>query len=226
MQKEKKELEPYQNDVVKTERADALIKHMVRVNEDPPKTHLKTNKLVKSKPLYLPIGRVEQYLDYYFGTLWQVKNFKYQIVVNEIIGDIELHVKHPITGEWIVRAGTGAVMIQQYKGADVTDIGQKIKNTLSKDMGHLKAECVKNAAKSLGKVFGRDLNRDFEDMIEETIDQAELIALLSTAETRDELIKLWRGISEVMKSDYEVKYEYLKRMKEITKSKNGNTKPK
>jgi hypothetical protein len=51
-----------------------------------------------------------------------------------------------------------------------SDVDAKIKNTLVKDFPHLKAECIKNAAKSLGKYFGRDLNRgdmggQFDDMV-------------------------------------------------------------
>ena len=42
-------------------------------------------------------------------------------------------------------------------------VENKIKNTLVKDFPHLKAECLKNAAKSLGVAFGRNLNRGEED---------------------------------------------------------------
>src|SRR5690606_28308558 len=107
---------------------------------------------------YLPIEKVEEKLNYYFNGLWETRNFKYQVVVNEIVGDIELRVFHPVAGIWLTRSGAGAVMIQQTKGSNITDIGSKIKNTLVKDMGHLKAECIKNAAKSLGVAFGSNLN--------------------------------------------------------------------
>jgi hypothetical protein len=36
---------------------------------------------------------------------------------------------------------------------------------LVKDFPHLKAECLKNAAKSLGPLFGRNLNRNQEDEV-------------------------------------------------------------
>ena len=54
-------------------------------------------------------------------------------------------------------------MIRQQKDADLTDVSKKIKNALEMDYPHLLADCIKSAAKSLGKAFGRDLNREFED---------------------------------------------------------------
>ena len=37
-------------------------------------------------------------------------------------------------------------------------------NALDLAAGKLKSECVKNAALSLGKIFGRDLNRQIQDV--------------------------------------------------------------
>jgi hypothetical protein len=48
----------------------------------------------------------------------------------------------------------------------LSDVDAKITNTLVKDYPHLKAECIKNAAKSFGKWFGRDLNRNDVDHYE------------------------------------------------------------
>lgn len=133
----------------------------------------------EQKLQYLPIEFVEQKLNHYFHGLWQVTNFKYNVVVNEIIGDLELAVYHPQAGVWLRRAGTGAVVIQQRaiwendpnnpgkrikKEQDFLDINRKIANTLVKDMGHLKSECIKNAAKSFGRTFGSDLTRDVENL--------------------------------------------------------------
>lgn len=138
---------------------------------------IKIEKTVDGQPIkeplkYLPIEFVEAKLNHFFLGLWQTTNFKYQVVVNEIVGDLELSLFHPVAGIWIKRAGTGAVVIQQRvefdeKGAkkehDYLDINRKIANTLVKDMGHLKSECIKNAAKSFGRTFGSDLGRDIED---------------------------------------------------------------
>ncbi len=143
------------------------------------KTKEKDGKVIKEKVAlqYLPIEMVEAKLNHYFHGLWQTINFNYTVVVNEIIGDLELCVYHPQAGIWLRRAGTGAVVIQQrakYEDdgmggrkkaeQDLLDINRKIANTLVKDMGHLKSECIKNAAKSFGRIFGSDLGRDIEDL--------------------------------------------------------------
>lgn len=116
---------------------------------------------------YVPISWLEMKLDEMFFTAWETKNFNTKVVANEIVGELELRVLHPSYLIWITRVGAGAVQIQMVSEAkggsgDITDIGQKIKNTLTKDYPHLKAECFRNACLSLGKSFGRDLNREFD----------------------------------------------------------------
>jgi hypothetical protein len=102
-------------------------------------------------------------LDELFFGIWSTKNFQSRTVVNEEVGSMELWYFHPTAKAWLCRLGVGAVMIQQKKDSDITDVGAKIKNTMTKDYPHLKAECFRNACLSLGKAFGRDLNREFED---------------------------------------------------------------
>lgn len=174
------------------------------LNASPKESEVKINTQAGNSK-YLPVSFVEMTLDEIFGGLWQTKNFTSQVVANEIIGTIELGVFHPVLKEWIWRTGAGAVMIQQSKGSQITDIGAKIKNTLVKDFPHLKAECLKNAARSLGKVFGRDLNRSFEDQytpFEDTLLRAEAsidaaIAEINAATTKDELKALYTKYAKV-----------------------------
>ena len=121
---------------------------------------------------YIPIGFLESKLDEMFQGLWKVTNMQSSIVANEICVSIDLHVFNYAIGEWITRTGAGAAMIQQRgypdPGGDPkkkipakpSDVDAKISNTMSKDFAHAKAEAFKNAVKSLGKWFGRDLNRD------------------------------------------------------------------
>lgn len=132
-------------------------KQFARLSLKPKAKEIKINEQARGAK-YIPIGVVEGKLDDIYGGLWQTKNFRYQVVVNEIIGSIELHVFIEDKG-WLVREGCGSVPIQMSKGSGVTQVEQKIKNTLVKDFPHLKSECIKNAAKGLGITFGRDLNR-------------------------------------------------------------------
>ena len=132
------------------------------LQKKPTKAQIKINEQARNSK-YMPIGVVEGKLDEIYNGLWQTKNFRFEVVVNEIIGSIELHVFIEDKG-WLVREGCGSVPIQMKSGSGVTQVEQKIKNTLVKDFPHLKSECLKNAAKSLGVAFGRDLNRK-EDSI-------------------------------------------------------------
>lgn len=107
----------------------------------------------------LPISFVESMLDAYFVGNWSVENFHIQIVVNEIVGWLDLVCHHPVTGHTIRRMGSAAVQIMVHADSDHTNINNKKKNALEMGFPKLRAMCIKNAAKSLGKRFGRDLNR-------------------------------------------------------------------
>jgi len=111
----------------------------------------------------MPISALENELDQTYLGLWKTENFRHQVIANEIVGSIDLHVYDPTVKTWIVRTGCAAVMIRQKSGAALTDIGEKIKNGLVMDFPKLSTMCLKAAAKTLGKKFGRDLNRKFED---------------------------------------------------------------
>ncbi len=132
------------------------------LNKDPQQANVRKNPYANNSK-YLPISFVEMKLDELFFGLWQTENFKTQVVMNEIVGSIDLLIFHPTANAWLRRTGSAAVQVQMKSGSGVLDAENKIKNTLTKDYPHLKAECLKNAARSLGKAFGRDLNRDFED---------------------------------------------------------------
>jgi len=166
------------------------------LHKKPPPDEIQTNKQANNSQ-YIPISFLEMKLDELFFGIWSTKNFQTKTVVNEEAGSIELWYFHPTAKAWLCRIGAGAVMIMQKSGSDITDVGAKIKNTMTKDYPHLKAECFRNACLSLGKAFGRDLNREFEDqynpIIKETIPEADqkvveqLNLLLSDFTNHDEL---------------------------------------
>lgn len=112
---------------------------------------------------YLPISFTEMTLDELFFGLWETKDFRWQVMGNEVVGSLTLRVFHPVANVWIERTGAAATMIRQTAGAAISDIDKKIKNALEMDFPHLKADCLASAARSFGKVFGRDLNRKIED---------------------------------------------------------------
>ena len=123
---------------------------------------------------YLPISYTEMALDKFFFGLWKTTNFKWEVILDEVVGSIELEVFHPIEKVWISRAGTAAIRIMvdktpdELKGADrnkwALNTDNKKPDALSMGgMGTLKAECFKNAVQSLGAYLGREVNRKISD---------------------------------------------------------------
>ena len=137
-----------------------LEKFLSGLNTEPKKEDIKNRQGIN----YIPVSNIEANLDRLFCGLWQTVNMNWQVVVNEIIVSIELQVFHPIAKVWITRTGVGAAQIRQSSGASVSDIDKKIKNSMEMDMPHAKADAIKNAAKSLGDLFGRNLSRKGADV--------------------------------------------------------------
>lgn len=147
----------------------------------------------------VPISVLENDLDEVYLGLWKTENFRFQVIANEIAGTIDLHVFDPQAKVWIVRSGSAAVMIRQKKDSEITDIGAKIKNGLMMDFPKLETMCLKAAAKRLGKKFGRDLNRKFEDDYEPrytnemAVDEvrADVEVKMNNCKTKEELAAIW-----------------------------------
>lgn len=144
---------------------------------------------------YVPISYVENTLDEIFFGHWETYDFQYMQVLNEMTGSLILSVIHPISGEKIRRVGSASIQIMQDSGSPLSDFtNTKKKNALVMGFPRLKAECFKNAALSIGKVFGKDLRRDTVDhynpLIPEETDSGslidEIIALVNTVKDNDE----------------------------------------
>lgn len=138
-----------------------LEEFMQRLNQEPEPHEVDINKAAKNSK-YIPISYIQMKLDKIFMGLWETVDFRYTVVVNEICGVVTLRCFHPVSRTWITREGSAAVMIMQAKDSAISDVNAKIKNTLQKDLPHLLAACTSSAAKTLGKAFGRDLNRKEE----------------------------------------------------------------
>lgn len=154
------------------ELARELSSFLERLNVSPPPKEVQMNKYADGSR-YLPISFVQMNLDELFFGLWSWEITDVKVVANEILVWGNLKALHPVSNTWITRSGTGAAMIQQKSGSAIDDISAKIKNTISKDLPHAEAEALKNAAKKLGRRFGRDLNRGFADDFVPPIDAIE-----------------------------------------------------
>ena len=193
------------------------------LNQVPPKNEVQINKAANNSK-YLPISFVQMKLDEMFFGLWETVNFQHQVIANEIVARVELRVFHPTAKMWITRTGVASVLIQQKKGSAITDIGAKHKNTLVKDFPHLEAECLKNAAKKLGKAFGRDLNREHTDdhngVIEQSKEAAtvkdELETQLANCDNIAELNLLFNNYASYSTND-QIRQLFMNRRKELQK---------
>lgn len=170
-----------------TESLTTLEKILLVANNGDPKSIITAKKMFQeelNKPVpeafikkdnysgarYIPIGIIEAQLDGYFLGDWSIQDVKVYREENEILVTLELCVINPITGSVRCLAGASSGQIGTYSvGRDVKDklekarlsrdMDRKIPNTLEKDFPAIKAMAVKNAAKGLGRRFGRDLNR-------------------------------------------------------------------
>lgn len=171
----------------------ALQHFQEKLNREPDPREFQDTPDGKAKTL--PISFVEMTLDEIFFGLWDTENFKYQQVFNEVIGSIELIVTHPVTGGELRRTGAASVVITQDANATIADFNMtKKKNALDLSFPKLKAECVKNAAQSLGKIFGRDINRRqvdvFKPVLKALNDEAMMAAIKRIEEGKPETITL------------------------------------
>jgi hypothetical protein len=183
---------------------NALQELLYTLQEEPKKDEIKA----QDGRLYVPIGFIEAKLDRIFHGLWKTENVQTTVIGNEVCMTLELHVYFYPMNQWVIRTGAGAAMIQQRGDWDAvnkkkvparpSDVDAKISNTLAKDYPHAKAEALKNAARSLGRCFGRDLNRDADKKVLEVnlpaagIDEKKRVSgMIEQAQSLQELGEVW-----------------------------------
>jgi hypothetical protein len=150
---------------------EALQKFQQMLNAEPDPLGIESTPDKKAKTLV--ISHVETTLDELFFGHWRTENFKWAVLANEVQASLELVVIHPISGYELKRTGAASVIIMvdrvpdgvtgQERNQWALNPANKKANAMDLAFGKLKAECLKNAALSLGKVFGRDLNRVNKD---------------------------------------------------------------
>lgn len=156
------------------ESMDALQRFQSRLNSEPHDEGVESTPDNKARTLV--ISHVEMTLDELFFGQWKTENFQWSAISNEVQASIELVVIHPVTGFEIRRVGTASIIIMVDKVPDdikndpiarnrwALNSDNKKPNALDLAFPKLKAECLKNASLSLGKIFGRDLNRKNKDV--------------------------------------------------------------
>lgn len=152
---------------------EALQKFTQRLNTEPPMESIEPTPDRKAQTVV--ISHIEMTLDELFFGQWSTMNFTWSQISNEVQGSLELRCIHPVSGNVISRVGAASIVIMVDKVPDeikddprarnIWAISNENKkpNALDLAFPKLKAECLKNAAQSLGKIFGRDMNRKTKD---------------------------------------------------------------
>jgi hypothetical protein len=130
------------------------------LNQHPPLSWIKKNKFANNS-LYLPIDKVELMLDMIFQN-WKVEVLKTETMFNAVAVTVRLHYQNPITGEWMFHDGVGAKELQTKSDTGVLKVDFSNVNNSAVEMALpiAKTLAIKDAAHHLGKLFGRDVNRD------------------------------------------------------------------
>ena len=160
------------NNSIHKDNLEALQKFQQMLNATPDVAGIEKTPDLKAQTLV--ISHVETTLDEMFFGHWRTENFKWERMANEVVGSIDLIAIHPISGYEIRRTGAASIIIMVDRAPQNLDnvernrwalnADNKKPNALDLAFPKLKTECIKNAALSLGKLFGRDLNRKNADI--------------------------------------------------------------
>jgi hypothetical protein len=137
---------------------------------------------------YIPIGIIEWLLTYLFVN-WHVEIRETKLIANSVAITIRLFFRDPVTGEERWTDGVGAAPLQVNKGELASDFDKIKAASVMIAAPMAKTYAIKDAAETLGKLFGKDLNRK-EDM---GYDQ-----FLGRFEKKDELQVIKQRIKEAL----------------------------
>lgn len=207
------------------------------LNRKPPLSSLQDTPDKKAKTM--GISFVETKLDEVYLRQWGTENVNVLLVGNEVCVWLDLWVIDPQTRQKITRSGFSAVQITvdavperlKWKDGETEEI-KKERNAWSLDMSNKKPNAlylsfpkarsmaIKNAAATLGKAFGRDLNRKYVDSPGEFYENVaageaslnDAIKELEAVKTIDQMLPIWNRFPELHENEiFKMKYFYYNR---------------
>lgn len=140
------------------------------LNQQPPASWVKQHPLIKKEVIgpngakikvpseYIPIDMTELLLARIFQE-WKVEVLREGQLFNSVYCTIRLHYRHPVSGEWLFHDGVGAVGVQTDAGKSASDLGAIKQAAIQMALPSAKSYAIKDASDHLGKLFGKDLNR-------------------------------------------------------------------
>jgi len=130
-------------------------------NKAPNPKSVKVNKYAGNSK-YVPIGIVQGLLDRLFISWdWRINDVK--VIMNGVMVRGTLTCLTP-GGNTINMDGIGASEFQLKKGESTLTPDTLNSKAIERDVPKAEAEALKSAAKKLGRIFGRSLNRDEDFM--------------------------------------------------------------
>lgn len=131
------------------------------LNAIPPKQWIQEHPIAKNV-LYIPIEIQEFLMTRIFGD-WFVEVKDIKLIANSVSVTLRVnywwHFKPNEVGEWRWTEGVGAAALQTEKGAGATEFDKIKSNAVQIGLPAAKSYAFKDAVESLGRIFGKDLNR-------------------------------------------------------------------
>lgn len=156
----KKEL-PILSELYEIANVETMFKHdqfNLLMNQEPDPKWISVNKYAGNSK-YIPIGIQETLLQRIFKD-HKIEILREGTMFNAVYTTIRLHFLHPVTGEWSFHDGTGAEQVQTKSGASATDLMSLNNNAVQMALPKAVSYAISDATDHLGKLWGRDLNRD------------------------------------------------------------------
>ena len=150
-----KELETINKTVAKQKLTEITYKQIL--DNNPPKSIIRHHQYGKFD--YLPITAVERLLDGLFAG-WSAEILREGHVVNGFYIVVRLTAHIPNSNKVLTADGIGFAEFQTVKGASPTDFTKLMQGAGIMAIPKAKTEAIKNAAKSFGNLFGRNLLRN------------------------------------------------------------------
>jgi hypothetical protein len=135
---------------------------------------------------------------------------------------IRLHYLNPVNGEWEFQDGVGADEMQVKSGTSPADLANINKSALAMSIPKAKTEAIKDASHHIGRIFGRDLNRDdVKEYVQSkpivSSMQKRYLELMSTAGSVEELKSLYASASAL--GDFNEAYGARLKQLKVTRTK-------
>jgi len=180
------------------------------LNADPKQEWVKLHPIITGYK-YIPVERQEYLMTMIFGK-WKIEVKNAQLIANSVVVTVRVHYLDPVTGDWDYTDGIGASAIQIDKGEGVIDFSKMKKSAIEMGAPLAKTNAFKDAVETLGKIFGKDLNRKdlisygfLENTIKDlTPDIEKTVDTINACRTKESLNAIWANIPPALKINEDV----------------------